>query len=312
MVQIGNETNKGILLSPQQDAGGWVLDWNRNSQLFKRAIEAVRNVETQTGQPIKVAIHIAGPADAGWLMQGFWSNGVTDFDVIGLSYYWAWHMPTDIADAGNIVAQLKQTYSGKEVMIFETGYIWTTQSNDSAGNIISETHPDYSPASPENQRQWLVDMTQAVINTGASGVMYWEPAWVSSTCWTQWGQGSHQEHATFFDFDNNMLPTGGMGWMEHQYTGLNASQEPGKPYGFEVTPDSSHRSLQLYFEGFAQNKSLKINILSNNGRVVASQSLAIAENAKIALPTLVTGVYYVAVFCENKMVGAKKVWLSQR
>lgn len=312
MVQIGNETNKGILLSPQQDAGGWVLDWNRNSQLFKRAIEAVRDVEAQTGQSIKVALHVAGPADTGWLMQGFWSNGVTDFDVIGMSYYWAWHQPTDIADAANVVAQLKQTYPGKEVMIFETGYIWTTQSNDSANNIISQTHPNYSPASPENQRQWLVDMTQAVIEKGASGVMYWEPAWVSSTCFTQWGQGSHQEHATFFDFDSNMLPTGGMGWMEHQYAGINAAKETAKPFNFEVVPDSSHRSLRFNFEGIAQGKSLKINVLSNEGRVVASQNLATAENASIALPTLPTGVFYVAVFSENKMAGVKKIWLNQR
>ncbi|MCF8247934.1 MAG: arabinogalactan endo-1,4-beta-galactosidase [Saprospiraceae bacterium] len=309
MVQIGNETNKGILLSPSQDSGPWVLDWPRNAALFKRAIEAVRGVETQTGQSIKVALHMAGPADTGWLMQGFWSNGVTDFDVIGMSYYWAWHKPTDIADAGNIVAQLKQTYPGKQVMIFETGYIWTNQSNDSAGNIISETHPNYSPASPENQRKWLVDMTQEVINKGASGVMYWEPAWVSSTCWTQWGQGSHQEHATFFDFDSNMLPTGGMGWMEHNYTGLNTTKEAERAFGFEVTPDSSHRSLQLRFEGFSLNKTLKINLLDAQGRLVASQNMAAAAEASMALPDLAAGVYYVAVFSEGKMMAARKVWL---
>lgn len=309
MVQIGNETNKGILLSPQQDAGGWVLDWNRNSQLFKRAIEAVRDVEAQTGQNIKVALHVAGPADTGWLMQGFWNNGVTDFDVIGMSYYWAWHQPTDIADAANVVAQLKQTYPGKEVMIFETGYIWTTQSNDSANNIISQTHPNYAPASPENQRQWLVDMTQAVINKGASGVMYWEPAWVSSTCFTQWGQGSHQEHATFFDFDSNMLPTGGMGWMEHQYTGINAAKETAMPFTFEVVPDSNHRSLLLRFDGISTPKPLKISLLDAQGRLVATQDGVLAATIGFALPDLASGVYYVAVSAEGKMMGARKVWL---
>ncbi len=114
MVQIGNETNRGILLSPAVDAAGWSLDWNRNSQLFKRAIQAVRDVETTTGKTIKVALHIAGPADAWWLMEGFWSHGVTDFDVIGLSYYWAWHKPTSIEDAGNVVTELRQLYPGKE------------------------------------------------------------------------------------------------------------------------------------------------------------------------------------------------------
>jgi arabinogalactan endo-1,4-beta-galactosidase len=312
MVQIGNETNKGILLSPAQDNGPWVLDWPRNAALFKRAIEAVRDVEAQAGQPIKVALHVAGPADTGWLMQGFWSNGVTDFDVIGMSYYWAWHKPTDIADAGNIVAQLKQTYPGKQVMIFETGYIWTTQSNDNANNIISETHPDYAPASPENQRRWLVDMTQEVINRGASGVFYWESAWVSSTCSTQWGQGSHQEHATFFDFQSNLLPTGGMGWMEHDYSGLNAVKEAATTFGFEATPDSSHRSLQLRFSGLENNKSLTINLLDAQGRLVASQKMVATGGASFAMPELATGVYYIALFAEGRPMMAKRVWLNQR
>ncbi len=313
MVQIGNETNKGILLSPQVDAAGWSLDWPRNAALFKRAIEAVRDAEAQAGQPIKVALHCAGPADTGWLMEGFWNNGVKDFDVIGISYYWAWHKPTDIADAGNVVAQLRQTYPGKEVMIFETGYIWTTQSHDSANNIISETHPNYSPASPENQRSWLVDMTQEVINRGATGVFYWEPAWVSSPCSTQWGQGSHQEHATFFDFDNNLLPTGGMGWMEHEYTGLNAVKEARNAFSFEAIPDSSHRSLRLRFSGLKNEKSLNINLLDAQGRLVASQKMASGMGEeRFALPQLATGVYYVSVFSEGKIASAKKVWLSQR
>ncbi|MCC6725793.1 MAG: glycosyl hydrolase 53 family protein [Saprospiraceae bacterium] len=312
MVQIGNETNKGILLSPQVDAAGWSLDWPRNAALFKRAIEAVRDVESQTGQAIKVALHVAGPADTGWLMQGFWNNGVKDFDVIGMSYYWAWHQPTDIADAGNVVAQLKQTYPGKEVMIFETGYIWTNQSNDSANNIISQTHPSYAPASPENQRKWLVDMTQEVINRGASAVFYWEPAWVSSTCWTQWGQGSHQEHATFFDFNTNLLPTGGMGWMEHAYSGINAVKEATNSFSFEAIPDSSHRSVRLRFSGLESNKPLTINLLDGQGRLVASQKMNAMSDATLNLPDLGTGVYYIAAFADGKMLGAKKLWLGGR
>ncbi len=309
MVQIGNETNKGILLSPAQDSGPWVLDWPRNAALFNRAIEAVRDVETQTGGSIKVALHVAGPADTGWLMQGFWSNGVTDFDVIGMSYYWAWHKPTDIADAANIVAQLKQTYAGKEVMIFETGYIWTTQSNDSANNIISETHPNYSPASPENQRKWLVDMTQAVINKGATGVFYWESAWVSSPCFTQWGQGSHQEHATFFDFNSNLLPTGGMGWMEHNYSGLTATKSVEKPLSFDVFPDSSGQLLNLRFKGIDEDNELKINLLDVQGRLVLSKDINLATEGGLRLPDVAAGIYYVAVFADGRFMGAKKVWL---
>lgn len=213
MVQIGNETNRAILLSPQANATYAPIKWSRNAPLFNSGINAVREVERHTGKKIKVALHIADPAAAQSFFATFWANGVQDFDLIGLSYYWAWHKPVTIAGAGQVIAHLRQTYPGKAVMIFETGYIWTTASNDNANNIIGEVHPDYAPASPENQRKWLNDLTREVKKQGGAGVLYWEPAWVSSMCRTPWGQGSHQEHATFFDFNNNVLPNGGMQWL---------------------------------------------------------------------------------------------------
>ena len=217
MVQIGNETNRMILLSPQDNAAGVPINWTRNAALFNSGIAAGRAVEKAAGKKIQVMIHLANPADARLLMPGFWANGVRDFDLIGLSYYWAWHKPMTIAQAGAVVAELQSSYPGKSVMIAETAYIWTNDANDNANNIISEVHPDYAPASPENQRKWLVDLSKEVKRQGGAGVVYWEPAWVSSPCWTPWGQGSHQEHAAFFDFDTNVLVNGGMGWLETKF-----------------------------------------------------------------------------------------------
>ena len=216
MVQIGNETNRGILLSPDDDQAGVPIDWPRNGRLFQAGLQAVRDVEQTSGKNIVTAIHIADPSKARDLLVGFWTAGVQDFDMIGLSYYWAWHKPVTIQQTGQIIADLKQQYPGKDIMIFETGYIWTTESNDQANNIISEVHPNYAPASPENQKKWLVDLTREAKDSGATGVLYWEPAWVSSGCWTPWGHGSHQEHATFFDFDTNVLPAGGMYWLSEE------------------------------------------------------------------------------------------------
>ncbi len=217
MVQIGNETNRMILLSPQDDAAGVPTNWTRNGALFNSGIAAVRAVEKAAGKKIQVMIHLANPANARLLMPGFWANGVRDFDLIGLSYYWAWHKPVTIAQAGAVVAELQNSYPGKSVMIVETAYIWTNDANDNANNIISEVHPDYAPASPENQRKWLVDLSKEIKRQGGAGVVYWEPAWVSSPCRTPWGQGSHQEHAAFFDFDTNVLANGGMGWFETEF-----------------------------------------------------------------------------------------------
>ena len=92
-------------------------------------------------------IHIADPENAEWLVDAFISNGVTAFDIIGMSYYWAWHKPATIEDAGAAIKKLKDKYPNKEVLIVETGYIWTVESNDNANNIISKTHPDYQPVS---------------------------------------------------------------------------------------------------------------------------------------------------------------------
>lgn len=244
MVQIGNETNKGILLSPQ-DNQTWTLDWNRNVILFNSALQAVDAIEQLHGQEIKTLIHIAGPAEAGWLVNGFVTNGVTGFDCIGLSYYWPWHMPTDIEDTRNIIESLKDQYPDKEVMIVETGYIWTTGWNDNANNLFNTTHPDYAPASPEHQREWLVDLTTAVMQAGGIGVVYWEPAWVSSPCYTEWGQGSHYENAAFFDFDNNLLLPGGVEWMEHDYGPVSTREATPVDGQVQILWDSHAHTITL-------------------------------------------------------------------
>jgi arabinogalactan endo-1,4-beta-galactosidase len=305
MVQIGNETNRGILLSPAVDAAGWSLDWNRNSQLFKRAIQAVRDVESQTGKQIKVALHISGPTNAGWLMQGFWANGVTDFDVIGLSYYWAWHKPTTISEVGDMISGLKQNYPGKAVMIFETGYAWTNQWEDSANNIITETDPVYGSASPENQQNWLVDLTQEVIDRGGSGVLYWEPAWQSSVCWTPWGQGSHQEHATFFNFQDNLLEGGGMDFMTYPYEHLVSTNAPASAEPSRVWLDNSQRNIHIYVPGKIAGNPLKITLLNSQG--VQVFSLNIDQNTgselEFGIPDLPAGLYFCAVY-ESGMIKA--------
>jgi len=216
MVQVGNEVNRPILLSPQDDAAGVPTDWNRNAPLFVSGFQAVRDAAKHAGKDIKSVLHLADPSKTAWLLDEFWKHGVRDFDVVGMSYYWAWHKPVTIAQTGAIIAHLRGKYPDKAVMILETGYIWTTDSNDNAGNIISETHPDYAPASPDAQYRWLADLTAEVKRRGGSGVLYWEPSWVSSPCRTPWGQGSHQEHAAFFDFQNNALPEGGMKWLREE------------------------------------------------------------------------------------------------
>ncbi len=210
-LQLGNEVNRGILLSPEANAS-WTLAWDRNAALFRRGLAAIRAAERRHGRRTMVLLHLAGPAAAEDLLRGFTEHGVTDFDAIGLSYYWAWHRPTTIAETAEVIRVLRRDY-GVPVWVVETGYPWTDGWNDEAANIISALHPDYAPASPDAQFRWMRDLGAAVAAAGGSAVLYWEPFWVSTPCRTPWGRGSHQEHATFFDFSNERIPDGGLRWL---------------------------------------------------------------------------------------------------
>lgn len=304
MVQIGNETNKGILLSPA-DNQVWTLNWSRNAALFNTGIKAVRDFSAAKNKPVKIMLHIADPKNAEWMAKAFKDNGVTDFDLIGLSYYWAWHKPTSIEDTKNVIIKLKGLYN-KDVIIVETGYIWTTESNDNAGNIISAVHPDYSPASPENQRNWLIDLTKAVIEGGGIGVCYWEPSWVSSTCWNQWNQGSHQEHATFFDFSNNLLIPGGIQWMEYDY-GLNSTSIPEiEDASISIIYNSDSKSIDINIDNFDRTKRYEYHIVDTTGIKIINGTID-TQNQNINLQDIGTKILFVQIYSNKRMIKSLKI-----
>lgn len=214
MVQVGNEINTEILRA--EDAAGYPIDWDRNALLLKRAIQAVRDADAQSAETPRVLLHVAKPeAVEGWLLAAT-NAGVTDYDIIGISYYPGWSTHT-VTTVGNVISQLRYKF-GKEVMIVETAYPWTLDAAPDASNILGRDFlaPDY-PATPEGQKQFLTDLAQAVFANGGLGIVYWEPAWVSTSCRTLWGQGSHWENATFFDFQNGNEVLEGIEFLQYPY-----------------------------------------------------------------------------------------------
>ncbi len=208
-VQVGNETNSGLLKDVMN------LDWQRDAKLFNAGIHAVRDVAAATNTNPKIILHVAQPENAGWWFKEATSNGILDFDVIGLSYYPQWSS-FSISDLGGHVSYLRNLYQ-KDVMIVETAYPWTTEAVDeTASNILYQGVREY-PISIDGQLQFMIDLTQALISNGAKGVVYWEPAWVSTQCSTRWGQGSHWENATFFDFNNNNELHQGVEFLSYPY-----------------------------------------------------------------------------------------------
>ncbi|WP_418638004.1 glycoside hydrolase family 53 protein [Winogradskyella sp.] len=204
IVQVGNEINSMIL---QDGDLVWPIDWNRNSHLINKGIEAVRTMANDKNETIEIMLHIAQPENGLWWFEQATANGIVDFDWIGLSYYPIWS-DYSLDDVQTPLTTLKNTYN-KKLMIVETAYPFTLNNVDNANNILgTDALINGYPASKQGQLDYLNQLKLVIKNAGGQGLVYWEPAWVSTDCSTLWAQGSHWDNATLFD--NNNQATLGM------------------------------------------------------------------------------------------------------
>ena len=203
IVQIGNETNGNIVTQ----GNPFPIDWNRNSALLNKGIQAVRDLSNTLGSNIEIMLHIAQPENGLWWFEQATQNGVTDFDWIGLSYYPQFSDYT-LDNIGDALTQLINNYN-KKLMIVETAYPFTLNNADSASNNLNANSllPNF-PATQSGQLDFLNTLANKVEAAGGLGVIYWEPAWVSTGCSTLWATGSHWDNATLFD--TNGIPTLGL------------------------------------------------------------------------------------------------------
>ena len=232
-VQVGNEINSGVARAdPQRDA--WWENPARNVRLLNAGIMAVRDVGAEVDKSLGVLLHISRPEEVEHWFDTANREGLADFDIIGISYYSQWS-EVSLNQLDNSIRRLRNKY-GKEVVVAETAYPWTLAGNDSANNILGgDAVVEGYGATRSGQRQYLIDLVQAVLNGGGLGIIYWEPAWVSTRCSTRWGTGSHWENATLFDYENTELHVGA-DFLSHKY-----SMEPLTQTILMVTATSAHQ-----------------------------------------------------------------------
>jgi len=198
MVQVGNEINAEILQDPSRSYRN--INWTRNAALINRGLQAVRQAAEDFDTDIEVMLHIAQPENALWWFRDATASGVSNYDWIGLSYYPIWS-DYDLTGLSAAVATLKDSYQ-KRVMVVETAYPFTLDNADGANNILgNDALVSGYAATEQGQLQYLQALENALVEGGAEGLIYWEPAWVSTSCRTQWGQGSHWDNATLFNHD---------------------------------------------------------------------------------------------------------------
>jgi len=203
-VAVGNETNTEILLD-EEIPEDTPIDWSRNAALLNAGIAAVRSLARAPDDGPGVMLHLAQPENVEPWFDAAIAAGVTDFDMIGISYYPKWSS-TAFGNLGTALRHIRKKYR-RDVVVVEAAYPWTLDARDSAGNLLgTDSLVDGYPATADGQRRFLLDLMAAVRGAGGLGVVYWEPAWVSTACRTRWGRGSHWENATLFDFDGRLLP----------------------------------------------------------------------------------------------------------
>jgi arabinogalactan endo-1,4-beta-galactosidase len=204
MVQIGNETNQGMLFNAGKVVNN---NWTAFADLLKSGIKAVRDFSQTSVIKPQIILHVAKLTDADYFANGVINlGGVTDFDILGVSHYFVYSTLPAMSDVGNTIRALKTKYN-KKIMIVETAYPWSAQGADNYNNLISGTtgFNGYG-VSKDEQYKYMKDLTQQIITGGGSGVMYWEPAWITSTLNDSYGIGSSWENNAFFDFTGNTLP----------------------------------------------------------------------------------------------------------
>ncbi|MCY3411563.1 MAG: glycosyl hydrolase 53 family protein [Candidatus Heimdallarchaeota archaeon] len=199
MVQVGNEITCGILF-PEGDV--CVEDnWNNLASLLSAGIQAVRDQSNAYGvDHPQIMLHTDTPSS--WFYTHLLQEEMTEFDIIGTSYYPAFHGSMEQLQQG---LDWIMTNTDYDLMIAETNYPFTLGWNDDVHNLYGleeQLHEGY-PATPEGQHQFFADLVNVVASLPddrGKGIAYWEPAWISSDI------GSSLENVAFYDFEGEALP----------------------------------------------------------------------------------------------------------
>jgi len=175
-VQIGNETNDGMLWNTGKASAGGFANYASFLNAGSLAVKTFDNT-------IKTILHLANGNDNNlyqWNIGGLLNNGLvfSRFDIIGMSLYPDennWKQLVD--DTYNNMNSLQSQYN-KDVMMVEVGF--------------SNNRPDIS-------YQFLVYMIEKTRQANGLGVFYWEP--IARSPFTSYGKGA---------WDNDGSPSAAM------------------------------------------------------------------------------------------------------
>lgn len=212
MVQIGNEINTGMAGEKNADD---------IAKLLREGSRAVRETAETYGREIKVAVHYTDIHHEGSIegIAADLEKAAVDYDIFAFSYYPFWHGDRENMQA---VAKMLQEKFGKQVVIAETSYCYTSEDGDDSGNSINgvdDLVPGYG-ATVQSQATMIRDICEAANEAGVLGVFYWEGTWIpvgktkaeNSPIWEEFGSGWASSYAKDYDPNDAGKYYGGCSW----------------------------------------------------------------------------------------------------
>lgn len=219
MVQIGNEINYGM---------SGETDWTKRRQLLQAGSKAVREVSQESDRDIRIAVHFTDVSDTEGILQiaQKLQDKEIDYDIFAVSYYPFWHGTME--NLTEVLKQISEEY-GKEVMVAENSYPYTTGDGDGNANSIGEEDilPEY-PASVQGQTHEIRDVCAAVTAVGEAGIgyFYWEPAWIPVNVYEESADNAAQVLAD----NKEAWESKGAGWASSYAAGYDP-KDAGQYYG---------------------------------------------------------------------------------
>ena len=177
LIQTGNEISYGMLWGTKAAVGSNTTNrcftnsssanWNRFYNLLRQAGKACREECPQA----KIVLHSERVPKVDVLTDYFnrMQQNAIDYDVIGLSYYPAYH--GSIATLESAIKALETKGYGKEIMVVETGYSYAW--------ALAGTTFDYTgtyPYTEEGQRRFTADLVGMLSrHSSVTGLFWWWP-----------------------------------------------------------------------------------------------------------------------------------------
>jgi len=172
-VQIGNEVSNGLLWPLGKIDSESSAQWNNFVGLFSAASSALRT-KLPTARSI---LHLDCGGDVNktrWWLKQAEMHGLTDYDILGLSYYSQWHGPLkNLQDTLTVALSMSQ----KPILIAETAYPWTTQQFGSDVIDVTKSAVVGCSLTPSGQSTYITQlqtMMRSLPGNNGVGIWWWE------------------------------------------------------------------------------------------------------------------------------------------